>query len=381
MTTADSARSRSLAPLVVPGAIAGAFYILVLTQLLQQFNFNPTGLIRIGDHFDGSRFTTSTTIVRPGPGYDGQFFFYIASEPALRASDPERFLDQPSYRYGRILYPALSWALAFGRPAALPWAMLAVNVLAAIAGTIATGVVLRTLRIQPWAALLFAYNPAMVIGVIGDLAEPVALALLATGFALYVSGRHRTAGTALAFATLAREASAIVSIGFAIDAVRRRASKEVAAYLLPLALPIAWHLSVWYRLGALPMAQSPGNFGWPFSGVAYRIGFLLGLRAPIVNEPPVANPWPELTIVAVSGAAIVVGLVWIVRHRDVFAIQYWLQAAMAVCTTSLVWVGVSSYGRVLGPFYLACGLAVAAAWKRQSLPWLTTHNMAGRGTM
>ena len=37
----------------MPGAIAGAFYILVLTQLLQQFNFNPTGLIRIGDHFDG----------------------------------------------------------------------------------------------------------------------------------------------------------------------------------------------------------------------------------------------------------------------------------------------------------------------------------------
>jgi hypothetical protein len=364
--TALSARDRSIGAIVVPAAVAGAFYVLVLVQLLQPFGFNASGLIRIGNHFDGSRFWTSTTIVRPGPGYDGQYFFYLANDPALRSSDPERFLDQPAYRYGRILYPALAWALALGRRGALPWTMLAINVLAAIAGTLATASVLRKLRIQPWAALLFAYNPAMLIGVIGDLAEPVALALLAAGFALYLSGRHRTSGIALAFATLARETSAIASLGFAIDAARRRAGKEVAAYLLPLVLPVAWHLSVWYRLGALPMAQSPGNFGWPFGGAWYRIGFLLGFRAPIVNEPPVLNPWPELTIVAVSVAAIVLGLVWIVRHRDVFAIQYWLQALAAVCTTAQVWVGVSSYGRVLGPLYLVCGLALASGWRREN---------------
>jgi len=368
VAAAESARDRSIGPLVVPGAIACAFYVLVLVQLLQPYGFNPSGLIKIGDHFDGSRFWTSTTIVRPGPGYDGQYFFYIANDPALRSSDPERFLDQPAYRYGRILYPALAWALAFGRRSALPWTMLAVNLLAAIAGTMATAIVLRKLRIQPWAALLFAYNPAMLIGVIGDLADPVALALLAVGFALYLSGRHRASGVALACATLARETSAIASVGFAIDAVRRRAGKEAAAYLLPLALPVAWHLSVWYRLGALPMSQSPGNFGWPFGGAWYRIGFLLGVRAPIVNEPPVINPWPELTIVAVSVAAIVLGLVWIVRHRDAFAIQYWLQALAALFTTSQVWVGVSSYGRVLGPLYLACGLALASAWKRENHP-------------
>jgi hypothetical protein len=349
-----------------PALIALCFYCILLAQLLSPLGFNASGLIRIGDRFDGRRFWTPTTIVNKGNGYDGQFFFYLANDPALRTPDPEAYLDLPAYRYARILYPFLAWLLALGQPFAIPWTMLALNVMAAVAGTVASAIVLRSLQRRTWGALLFAYCPAVLLGVMGGLAEPTALALLAVGFALYLHGRHRQAGVTLGLAALARETSALISIGFVLDACRRRIWGQAAHYAVPLVIPLAWHLWVWHRLGALPAAQGPANFGPPFGGPLYRAGVLLGTRATIVDEAPASFPWPELGFVAISALIIIAGLLWIFRRRDVFTIQFWLQAILAVWTTPLVWVGIPSYGRVLGPLYLTFGLVLASTGRTKA---------------
>src|SRR3972149_9882916 len=67
----------------------------------------------------------SESVTAAPEGYDGQFAYYIAIDPAPRVVAPK--LDAPAYRYQRILYPLLAPALALGGPAAIPWPMLLVG--------------------------------------------------------------------------------------------------------------------------------------------------------------------------------------------------------------------------------------------------------------
>jgi hypothetical protein len=77
------------------------------------------------------------SVIRVGPpylnefGYDGQFYYYIAFDPV----HARFYIDDPSYRYTRILYPIMARLLAFGRPALIPYTLIAVNWLALGFGT------------------------------------------------------------------------------------------------------------------------------------------------------------------------------------------------------------------------------------------------------
>ena len=347
-----------------PLLVTAILHLTLLVSVLRAYDFNPTGPAHIGDDFDGRRFWTSTTHVEHGIGYDGQFFFYLAHDPLLRADDPYTFIDRPAYRYGRALYPALAWMMSLGQPETVPWALLAVNLLAGLVGTLASVAVLRSLGANRWLALGFAFSPAVIIGLIADLAEPTAFALIAVGLALHLRARHRAAGLALALATLAREVSLLVPLGFALHAAIRRAWREAAAYALPMAIPAAWHLWVWLKLGSLPMLQSPANFGPPFAGALYRAGLLLGLQTPRFGEPPTDTPIPELILIGLTVALVLLGLLTILRRQDVFAVQLWLQAAAALCTSPLVWIGLGSYARVLGLLYLFYALVVLTSRRK-----------------
>jgi hypothetical protein len=141
--------------------------------------------------------------------------------------------------------------------------------------------------------------------------------------------------------------------------------KRGAAYLLPLGVPIGWHLWIWAKLGALPSAQAPTNFGVPFGGAWYRFGLLVGWHGPMLGEPvPSTNVLAEAAIVAVSAAIIVIGLLKVLERRDVFAWLLFLQAALALGTGPLVWADLYSYGRVLGLLYFAYGLMLLSNPRR-----------------
>jgi len=346
-----------LADAWLPLTIVVLGYALIVFVTLRAFDFNPSGPIRIGDLLPAERFWTAETRVDEGVGYDGRWFFYIAHDPLLRAPDPESFLDLPAYRYARILYPVLAWALALGQPAALPWSLLAVNLLAVVGGAVACFDLLRQFGGSRWLTLGYAFSPPILIGVTAMLAEPTSFALVAAGLALALRGRHRTAGVVLALAVLAREPSLLVPLGLGLYALARWDWKRGVAYLLPLALPIGWHVWIWVKLGALPSAQSPSNFGVPFGGAYYRLGLLVGWHGPMLGEPvPTKNVAAEATIIVVSAAIVVIGLTKVVERRDVFAWLLWLQAALALGTGPLVWADLYSYGRVLGLLYFAYGL-------------------------
>jgi hypothetical protein len=239
-----------------------------------------------------------------------------------------------------------------------------------LGGTLACVDVVRQLGGSRWLALGYAFSPPLMTGVSASLAEPTAFALVMAGIALALRGRHLLAGLVLALGVLGREPSILIPVGFGLYALGSFDWKRGLSYLLPLVVPISWHLSIWARLGTLPSAQSPPNFGVPFGGAYYRLGLINGWHPPMLGEPiPTPNVLGESVIIVASSLVIVVGLLKILERRDVFAWLFWLQALLTLGTGPLVWADLYSYGRVLGLLYLTFGLVLLTNPRRaEKLP-------------
>ena len=204
-------------------------------------------------------------------GYDGQFFLYIAQDP--RGAVP--YIDNPSYRYGRIVYPLLARTLALGRQDAIPFMLVAVNVLAVALGTFALGVVLRRHGQSPWYALIFAAYPGIFIAVLRDLSEALAYALTACAVALFDRpGRRGLVSSAALFAvaTLTRETAVVFALAcawllFLRDRSVRRALPFAAGAVLPYVLYRTLFLDQWLGHVGVPSPLLPTAV--PFGGIAH----------------------------------------------------------------------------------------------------------------
>ena len=183
-------------------------------------------LIRVGPY--------AASLANPG-GFDGQFAYYIALDP-LHATT---YLDEPTYRLSRILYPLLARALALGRPTDIPYAMLATNWLALVGGTLALAAWLRRRGVSAWFALIFGLYPGLFEGLRYDLTEPLCYALVALAIYLIDFGGPRRivwAGLAFALAALARESALFFAIPYGIAQLFAR--------------PTPAHMPDWPPLGA-----------------------------------------------------------------------------------------------------------------------------------
>jgi hypothetical protein len=151
-----------------------------------------------------------------GVGYDGQFSYYMA----LDFPNARHYMDDPPYRYGRLLYPAAAWALAAAQPGALPTTMLLVNWLALGLGTLAIAAWLRRRGTSEWWALAFGLYPGLFVGLQRDLNEPLAYALAALAVYLFDFGpaRRRVALAGLAFGlgALARQTVAVFALCYLV---------------------------------------------------------------------------------------------------------------------------------------------------------------------
>lgn len=196
-----------------------------------------------------------------GVGYDGQFSYYMALDPT-RA---RHYMDDPPYRYGRVLYPAAAWALAAGQRDALPTTMLLVDWLAIGLGTLAIAAWLRRRGASEWWALAYGLYPGLFVGLQRDLTEPLAYGLAALAVYLFdQGGRHRLvlAGLALGLGALARQTVGVFALCFAgavllrgegsLRARARRNWRAAAGFAaLSLGPVIAWTGFLWAWLGAI----------------------------------------------------------------------------------------------------------------------------------
>ncbi len=301
----------------LPAGLLLALMLLYLGQVLVRGGGDPLVFARLG-----TKYTHGD--VRGSEGYDGQFNYFIAVDPAPQSA--ALYLDRPAYRYQRILTPLLARAAALGNPAAIPWTLVGLNLAYQIAAVLVLGEMLRRRGVSPWVALLFGLWVGVVAGVRLDLSEPLALLLVL--LALWSEERLTEStragfwrrhcatwvpGALLALSLLAKETMLPFALGWALLPALDRSWRRTAARLLvlaPFALLQAW---LWATFGAPGLVS--GGAGSTSFEVLPLAGFLrisrngaaafavmAALLLPGVILPALLAAWSSLRALLASAA-------------------------------------------------------------------------------
>jgi hypothetical protein len=181
---------------------------------------DPRDMIYIGRHFINQSQTSQ--VIRLDPtypniseiGYDGQFFYYLALDPA----NARFYMDVSTYRYTRILYPIVARVLALGRPDLIPWTLWLINWLSIAGGALAVAAWLKRRGFSPWFALVYGLYPGLIVALQRDLSEALAYGLAATAVYVFDYGPRRRellAAGIFALAALTRETTAVIPLVYA----------------------------------------------------------------------------------------------------------------------------------------------------------------------
>lgn len=272
----------------------------------------------------------------PGPGIDGQFYFFIAQDPFLRNPLTAPALDN-SLRYRRILYPLLAWALSFGRRDWLPYSLMLVNVGACTGVVAGCALAARRAGRSPFLALAVAVFPGLWIPLLRDLTEPLQLCLATWGMLVESAGL-------LLLSSLAKETTAVVQLGEAIRAFATRRFLPAARHLAMLGLLAGWALFVNSHVGAHESTLG-GHFLDP-PGAPFRE--LLGASATPARYFFLV---PALLLCLLS----VLRVVW---QYDRFAVGAALYALVGLAAGTDSWTDPLAYYRVIA----LSGVLVFMSW-------------------
>lgn len=264
-------------------AVVAVFYAVLLPLRLSQHG--ALWFAHIGDEFLHSAQTSaaidSVHRTQSPFGYDGQFYFFIAADPS-HARDYMHVGtdDQSGIRYARIAYPLAARAASGGSVSALPAAMIAVNLLAVLAGTLAVALWLVRRGRSAWFAALYGLWPGLVYSVIRDLSEPLTYCFAALALLVFDtrSNRHLVATAALlALSLLTRETTIAFVIGLAIVvALNDRNWKRPLALLAGSVAPmLVWRvaLTAWLHVTTLESSHTGWKLALPFYGLYSRYPF------------------------------------------------------------------------------------------------------------
>jgi hypothetical protein len=302
-------------------------------------------------------------VIRPGNGYDGQWFLGLAYDPLLREHLADGF-DMPRYRARRPLLAMAGWLLATGRPAAVPAALLTVELLAVGAGCAATGRLLAAAGLSPWWGLGFAVVPGVVVGVMFGTAEPLGMALAAVGLSLVLDRRLVPAGLAFAAAGLTKEtylgfagAAAIWLLLSSLAGLRGRV-RAAATVLVPgVVLLAAW----WWYVGAMVAPGRTDRAGLesvaaPFVGWGHTLARIA--RGAYVPDAPVGLLGPACMVA--TFALLVVAVALTLRARTLLD---WTGLVMGVYGLMIAGGQLDRFlsaARALAPCVLGAALGVVA---------------------
>jgi uncharacterized membrane protein len=272
---------------VVVGVLSGlTATVFVLLRLAIATHGNISFFIVAGIGHTEPRLVNPRIIVVPNNGYDGQFYFRMALDPAdLARSAFGITLDSVS-RLQRIGYPAIAWLLAAGRRSLVPDTLVIANV--AGLGVLGFGGALMVRdsgRHALWGLAIAGYwGYLWTAG--RDLTEVTAAAFLVLGLYAYRHRRWVPASILLLGAVLSKETCAYVVlvmaatrlVGWVVRRHGRPVTRPDAAWIVPLVGFASWQAVVRAVTGHVPLLSSgQANLGVPFTGAV--AGFRLHFQA------------------------------------------------------------------------------------------------------
>jgi len=275
-------------------------------------------------------------------GYDGQFYAAIATDPLLRLDETRRALDNPGYRSGRILLPAMAWAVTGGRRDIAPVAYVWLCWVGALAGPlVAVMWAGRRSGVSPWWGLALCLSPGISTSILRAMPDGAAGALAVGGLWAWSANRRAPAIGLLALAVLCRETTWVFIAGAALaDLTRSRWRAAAMVFALPAVPWILWRQ--WLAAQSVRGRVGLGhNFAVPFEGI--RSWF---------------EGWPDLSDWMRGPEALaVVGLVGLVAATGAYLVDRRMLTpaagavvtgvALATVLSDMVWVSLHAWARVL----------------------------------
>ncbi len=199
-------------------------------------------------------------------GYDGQFAYQIAINPAGAAP----YLDIPAYRYQRILYPLVARILGLANTSLIPWMLILINVVSITLGTLATEKILQDHGKNRWFALVYGLFAGHMLSLRLDLTEPMAFMLVQWGVLLFDRKRYGWSGLLFALAGLTRELTLIFAAACTLSLLFKDRKVWGAVWGLLILLPFGlWQFFLRWWLGSWGVS-SGGALSSSFEIIPYR---------------------------------------------------------------------------------------------------------------
>jgi hypothetical protein len=310
----------------------------------------------------------------PSAGYDGQFYYRLALDPANWNATAFGITMDQSYRYTRIGYPLVAWLASAGQHQLVPAALVAINLVAVAAMAMLGGMFARESGRHALWGLAFAAYFGLVISVGRDTAEPLAEACMLGGLLAYRRGRYVLTTGLFAFGAITREtillAPAAIAVTRLIAMARRRTGPGLAdlTWVVPAVvygvLEVAVHFVV---KGEFPLlANSSRNLTAPFTALVDALKYDIAH----INTSHLSPTDINLLEYATLGIFIVAGLavLWVTTapvHERLAFVFFVLQLGLL---SSQIWTSTFGDGRSLIEPYLMA-LVLLLATPRRYLSW------------
>lgn len=249
---------RPFAVAALCGAVVLAVYgAVVVRHMLEDYGGNYSGFIQLSRaRFDNDPMLKDRSDVRDSlilwnnGGYDSQFMYFEIYDSFLRRYSDRpgvygEYIDSPPYRYGRIGFPLLTKIFAADRwqlyPAVMTWLILGALALCGLV----LALIARANGGNAALGLAVIAIPGFWTSLQCSLPEPIAAALLVSGYWFFLSGRLGWSSAAFALSLVVRETGAVLVIALAVALAMSRGRKTGFVFAAGALVPIAlWRLYV-----------------------------------------------------------------------------------------------------------------------------------------
>jgi hypothetical protein len=349
------------------GLIMGAVFA---GRLLVEFDWNPSTTIKFGEtlpeQVSYAEKLLGEVVVADAAGHDGKFFFSQAMDPFYLEPDVHAiYLDRPTYRAQRMLYPTIASLGGVLDPNSIAWGLIVVNVLAMGIGTALTARLAVAMGISPWVGLAFLFNPGMIVSMYIDSADIVAVGALMAAAFYAIRDRPLATAVALSISALSRETMLLGAIGLIVYwyVERKRVPKVL---FIPFVAVGLWWLYVHWRLDD-GLAQDTQAIGLPLQG------FIEAARDWLTTP----NSLPDALVGLVLLFASIAIAVRAVRTPTALGAAVAGFALLAVILSEPVWARYFDSARALTPVLTAYVLLTTARIKGVASPNLERPLLAG----
>jgi hypothetical protein len=318
--------------------LVGLTYVSILFLYSLKFNWNITGFMVIGDYFQAPQIWTPQTLIHKGSvGYDGQFYYYIAHDPFILGRSFDH-IDFPAYRYQRLIYPLTAWLLSLGQPRAIPYMMVAVNLLGILLGTYFIILVLRHYGRSPWYSLFYASFWGFLLCLLRSLPEPLAMAFVAMAVFAYLKKKFLWQAVSLSLAALTQETTLLVSLAFLFYFLLEKDFRKSLYMLFPPLVYTFWQFYIYLHFQTFSFLGGTQNFGLPLYSIIEKF---LSLGHGGLSYAKLS----ELLFLPFIFFLIMLSFYQVYKYYSPLTISFFGYALLSIFFNQLIWVEPWSYAR------------------------------------